>query len=97
MLKITHDSPAADILRVNLYGLFTAEYVTEVEKLLAQNKNAKRLAVDLTNVTFVDRAAMEFLRAALSRNIKLENLPSWINRWIQQEARKGVSSLKVQR
>lgn len=92
MLKITHDSPAADILRVNLYGLFTAEDVPEVEKLLARNKNAKRLAVDLTNVTFVDRAAMEFLRAAKGRKVKMENLPSYVKRWIEQESGNGSAS-----
>jgi hypothetical protein len=37
---------------------------------------------------------MEFLRAAQSRKIKLENLPSWIKRWIQQEAENGASSFK---
>ena len=86
MLKITQDGEIPEIVRLRLYGRFTGEYVPEVEKALVQNGNkSKKCALDLTNVTFVDRAAMEFLRAAQSRKIKLENLPAYVKRWIQQE------------
>lgn len=92
MLKITEDSEIPDIVRVSLSGHFTSAYVPEVEKALVQNGNkSKKCALDLINVTFVDRPAMEFLAAAPSRQINLENLPSWVKRWIQQESGKGVS------
>ena len=87
MLKITQDAEIPEIVRLSLYGRFTSEYVPEVEKALVKNGNkSKKCALDLMNVTFVDRAAMEFLHAAQSRKIKLENLPSYVKRWIQQEA-----------
>ena len=93
MLKITQDAKIPEIVRVSLSGHFTSEYVPEVQKALVRNGiKLKRRALDLLNVTFVDRAAMEFLRTAQSRKIKLENLPSWVNRWIQQEAENRVSS-----
>jgi hypothetical protein len=93
MLMITQKAEIPDIVRVSLSGHFTSEYVPEVEKALVQNGNkSKRCALDLMNVTFVDRPAMEFLRVAQSRKIKLENLPSWVKRWIQQEAGNGASS-----
>jgi len=92
MLKITHDDETAEILRVNLCGRFTSEYISEVEKALSLNgRKSQRLALDLTNVTFVDRQAMEFLTAAQSRNIKIDNLPSYVTRWMQQEAANGSS------
>jgi len=92
MLKITQDAENPEIVRLSLYGRFTSEYVPEVEKALIQNGNkSKKCALDLMNVTFVDRASMEFLRAAQSRKIKLENLPSYVKRWIQQEAGKGAN------
>jgi hypothetical protein len=98
MLKITHDDEDADIVRVNLCGRFTRDYVPEVEKALSLNGSAtKRLALDLMNVTFVDRAAMEFLRAAKSRRIKTENLPSYVTRWIQQDATKDSSESKLRK
>jgi hypothetical protein len=93
MLKITRDAENVGLLRVDLCGRFTSEYIPEVRKALSPNGNkAQRLALDLTNVTFVDRRAMEFLTAAKSRNIKIENLPSYVNRWMQQEAANGSSS-----
>ncbi|MEK6335675.1 MAG: hypothetical protein AABM67_12050 [Acidobacteriota bacterium] len=95
MFKITQDAEIPEIVRVSLSGHFTSEYVSEVEKALVQNGNkSKKCALDLMNVNFVDRPAMEFLRAAQSRKIKLENLPSWVKRWIQQEAANGASSFK---
>jgi hypothetical protein len=95
MLKITQDAEIPEIVRVSLTGHFTVEYVPEVERALVHDGNkSKKCALDLLNVTFVDRPAMEFLRAAHSRKIKLENLPSWVKRWIQQEAGNGASSFK---
>jgi anti-anti-sigma regulatory factor len=86
MLKITKDGENGGIMRVNLYGRFTTEYAPEVEKILSSNgDNPTKIALDLGNVTFVDRAAMEFLRAVTSRSIKIENLPSYVARWIKQE------------
>ena len=95
MMKITLDAEIPEIARVSLSGHFTSEYVPEVEKAFVRNGNkSKNRALDLLNVTFVDRSAMEFLRAAQSRKIKLENLPSYVKRWIQQEAGNGASLFK---
>ena len=95
MLKITQQAENPEIVRVSLSGYFTSEYVSEVEKALVENGNkSKKCALDLMNVTFVDRPAMEFLRVAQSRKIKLDNLPSWVKRWIQQEAGNGAGSFK---
>jgi hypothetical protein len=96
MLKITQDAEIPEIVRVSLTGHFTGQYVPEVEKALVKDgKKSKKCALDLMNVTFVDRPAMEFLRAAQSRKIKLENLPSYVKRWIQQEAGNGASHFKA--
>ena len=95
MLKITQDAEIPGFVRVSLCGRFTSEYVPEVEKALVQNGNKlKQGAIDLLDVTFVDRPAMEFLCAAQSRKIKLENLPAYVKRWIQQETGNGASSFK---
>jgi len=96
MLKITQQAQNPEIVRVSLSGHFTSEYVPEVEKALVQDGNKlKKCTVDLMNVTFVDRQAMEFLRIAQSRKIKLENLPSWVKRWIQQEAGNGAQPFEA--
>ena len=87
MLKITKKTESTKLVKVNLHGGFTGEYVPEVEKALSENGRQKgKVALDLMNVTFVDREAMEFLRLAMSRKkIAIENIPSYIRRWIEQE------------
>ena len=65
MLMITQQVEIPEIVRVSLSGHFTSEYVPEVEKALVHDGNgSKKYAIDLVNVTFVDRPAMEFLCAA---------------------------------
>ena len=87
MLKITKQTESTTLVRVNLHGGFTGEYVPEVEKALSENGCKKStVALDLMNVTFVDREAMEFLRRAISKpKITIENIPSYVTRWIEQE------------
>jgi anti-anti-sigma regulatory factor len=87
MLKITKEMESAKLVRVKLHGSFTIDYVPEVEKALLET-GCKRgeVALDLMNVTFVDREVMESLRIAISsRKIAIENIPSYVTRWIEQE------------
>ena len=87
MLKITKQMESTKLVRVKLHGSFTGEYVREVEKALLENGYKRgKVELDLINVTFVDREAMEFLRGAKSRNkVAIENIPSYVTRWIEQE------------
>ena len=86
MLKITKQTETAGLIRLNLHGAFTGEYVSEVVKALSENDhNGDKVTLDLRNVTFVDRAAMEFLSKATSRYVSIENTPSYVKRWIEQE------------
>ena len=86
MLKITKQPENARLFKVSLHGHFTGEYLAEVEKALSENGcKAGKVALDLTNVTFVDRAAMEFLCGIDRKKIRIENTPSYVTRWIEQE------------
>jgi len=79
-------------MRVYLYGQFTGEYVPEVEKALhGQCANGHKITLDLANVTFVDREAMKFLCGAESGSVSVENVPSYVRRWIEQEGRSVAS------
>ncbi len=86
MLKITPIRENQKSLRLRLCGQFTKEYVPELERTLAEENTQKQtVALDLSNVTFVDRDAMVFLCSAKARKIAVENCPSYVIRWIQQE------------
>jgi ABC-type transporter Mla MlaB component len=72
--------------RLCLCGQFTAEYVSELEKALtAETANDQSIAVDMSNVTLVDREAMKFLCNTHSKSIPIENIPPYVQRWIEQE------------
>ena len=93
MLKITKQTENAKLTRVNLHGRFTGEYIPEVEKTFLENGCKQgQVALDLTNVTFVDREAMKFLRSAISsKKIAIENIPSYVTHWIEQESRDSTN------
>jgi ABC-type transporter Mla MlaB component len=92
VLKITTTKDNNDSSRIRLCGQLTAEYVTELEQALVEaGRDNGNVALDLLNVTFVDRDAMVFLCGVRSRNIPIENIPSYVIRWIEQERRCGSS------
>lgn len=92
MLKIITVQENLESLRVQLYGEFTAESLPELEKALSgQRIDTRKIALDLSNVTFVDRAGMQYLCGAQSKHIALENLPSYVSRWMEQEGRNGAA------
>ena len=92
VLKITTSREDDKSLRVCLCGQFTGEYVSELEKVLTLgNPDAAKVALDLSNVTFVDREAMVFLCGAF-KHVAIENIPSYVTRWIEQECRCGSST-----
>jgi ABC-type transporter Mla MlaB component len=84
MLKISATRESKSF-RVQLWGQLTKEYVLEIERLLVDGAASEIISLDLSDVTFVDRDAMVFLCSAKSRNIAVENCPSYVTRWIQQE------------
>jgi len=86
VLKISpiRDNPKS--LEILLYGQLTKEYLPEIQQLLGGDPTApETISLNLANVTFVDRDAMVFLCSAKARNISIENCPSYVTRWMQQE------------
>jgi hypothetical protein len=72
--------------RLQLCGDLREEYLREIERVLDEERVAfSRVSLDLGNVQFVDRRAMLFLLEAGGRNIDVENCPSYVKRWIEQE------------
>ena len=85
MLKITPAQDDNKSVTLHLTGQLTGEYVAELQKALNAGQSQK-IALDLSNVTFVDREAMMFLCGVKSR-ISIESIPSYVIRWIEQEFR----------
>jgi ABC-type transporter Mla MlaB component len=86
VLKITPTRESENSFKVRLCGQLTKEYLPELQRVLSgEGAASPSTSLDLSNVTFVDREAMEFLCSAKARNIAIENCPSYVIRWIQQE------------
>ena len=95
MLKITTVQENDNTRRIRLCGEFTSEYISELERSVnAASLPDVSVSLDMSNVTFVDREAMVFLCSARSRNISIDNVPSYVRRWIEQEKRCGGMSRK---
>jgi ABC-type transporter Mla MlaB component len=72
VLKITPTRESENSFKVRLCGELTKEYLPEVERTLnGDGTEGQTVALDLENVTFVDRDAMVFLCSAKSRNIAI--------------------------
>jgi len=92
VLRITTVREDEKNVRLRLCGDFTAEYVPELERALANEAaDMHSVALDLTNVGVVDREALMFLCAARSRQIPIQNPPNYVRRWIKLESRCGAS------
>jgi ABC-type transporter Mla MlaB component len=90
VLKITTDTGNPKCTSVNLCGRFTREYIPEVEKVLSRTgTRRKKLALDLAQVTHVDRAAIVFLCSARSKNIAIQKAPLYVRLWMDQEDCQG--------
>ena len=94
MLKITRKNDNAEFITVKLCGRFTGEYVPEVENALSQaGTQVRKLALDLAEITLVDRTAIAFLCGARSRNIAIQNVPVYVGLWMDQEDCQGSHHL----
>jgi anti-anti-sigma regulatory factor len=60
------------------------EHVARLQELLA-NEPGTRVTLDLKEVTFADRAAVQFLASAEAAGIRIVNCPRYVRSWIAAE------------
>ena len=83
MLKIKRSANGKIVF--TLSGRIEIEDVAELQRLLALELSDHNLALDLADVTLVDREAVKFLADCEADSIELENCPPYIREWIQRE------------
>jgi ABC-type transporter Mla MlaB component len=83
MLKIRRS--ANEKIVFTLSGRIEVEDVAELQRLLDLELADRTLALDLKDVTLVDRGAVKFLTQCEVDSIELENCPLYIREWIQRE------------
>ena len=84
MLKIQRKTNGGVIF--TLSGRIEADDIDELRRLLELEAAGSRIAMDLKDVTLVDRDAIKFLADCEADSIKLENCPPYVRKWIGQES-----------
>jgi hypothetical protein len=70
-----------------LSGRIEAEDIDELRRLFELEDISRKIALDLRDVTLVDRDGIKFLSVCEVDGIQLENCPAYIREWIGQESR----------
>ena len=83
MLRIHRSSDRGVVL--SLSGRIEIEDVAELQRLLNLEEVGQSVALDLRDITLVDRDALKFLARCEAESIKLENCPAYIREWIDTD------------
>jgi len=83
MLKIQRSGHGKVVF--TLSGRIEADDVAELQRLLDLEVADHLLALDLQDVTLLDRDAVKFLARREADGIELENCPAYIREWIERE------------
>jgi hypothetical protein len=80
MLRIQRTSNGRVVF--SLSGRIQTEDLTELQRLLSLESSGQEIALDLQDVTIVDRDAKKFLARCESEGIELDNCPAYVREWI---------------
>jgi hypothetical protein len=56
-----------------------------MQRLISLEAPGQEIALDLKDVTLIDRDAMKYLARCESESIELENCPAYVREWIAAE------------
>jgi ABC-type transporter Mla MlaB component len=77
--------PAESSITLLLNGKFSEDAIPDLDHSITQAKDAhQRVYIDLSEVTLVDRRAVDYFSEQAARDIKLVNCPGYLRRWIGQ-------------
>jgi anti-anti-sigma regulatory factor len=82
MLKILRTVDGSSVVFV-LSGRIEADHLGELQRLLGAEEHA--VALDLNEVTLVDRDTIRFLARCKAEEVELRNCPAYIRNWLQNE------------
>jgi hypothetical protein len=80
MLNIQRSSNEGVVL--SLSGRIEIEDVAELQRLFGLEASGQAIALNLQDVTLIDRDAVSFLECCEIQGIELHNCPAYIREWI---------------
>ena len=86
-LKIEFKGDAADTIRLALAGRMNANSLGELRRAIdrARRQRARRVVLDLGEITLADRASIDFLGQQIRNEIELTNCPAYLQAWIARD------------
>jgi anti-anti-sigma regulatory factor len=87
MLKIESKPEATGTVRLALAGKMHANSLGELRRAIdhARRQLARRVTLDLGEITLADRASIDFLAQQSGDEIELVNCPPYLASWIDRE------------
>jgi len=87
ILKAESKPDVTGTLKVALAGRMNANSLGELRRAIerARRQRARRVALDLSEITLADRASVDFLVQQRSDEIDLINCPPYLQPWIAGE------------
>jgi anti-anti-sigma regulatory factor len=84
--KITTEAhPTERSITIVLNGKFSEHALPELEQSISEARCAQqRIYIDLSEVTLVDRKAVQYFSEQADHDVKLVNCPIYLQRWIRQ-------------
>lgn len=83
--KITAEHPSELAVTLLLNGKFDEDALADLDVSIAEARGAhRRIYLDLSEVTLVDRKAVQYFSDQASGDVKLVNCPIYLRRWITQ-------------
>jgi anti-anti-sigma regulatory factor len=84
--KIVAEAHAADCsVTLLLNGKFGEDAIQELDdNILAASRVHQHIYIDLSEVTLIDRKAVEYFSGRAGQNVTLVNCPVYLRRWISR-------------
>ena len=87
--KIT-TRPSEQLVTILLNGKFSEDSLEALDESISAARDTKQQVVmDLSEVTLVDRKAVQYLVDQTSQNVRIVNCPVYLRRWITQVSDEG--------
>lgn len=80
-LRIQRSTEAESVI-LTLTGRIEVEDIAELQRAIHLEKGEQRIALDLKDLTLINRDAVKFLAHCEANNITLTNCPAYIRKWI---------------
>jgi hypothetical protein len=84
---VAEPHPADRTVTILLNGILREEFLPELEDSICRARQARqRVFIDLSEVTLVDRKAVEYFANQPGEEVTLINCPAYLRRWIAPQS-----------